>query len=119
MIKGVIIVNNHGKPRLVKFYQAVESEQLQQTVIRRVYQQVTSRPDSFCNYLEGAVPEWGENVVAFVVARDGSGLDAAALDRYCIETLEVSDPERRIMVYFDSATCSSPPTRRDHFCHLC
>lgn len=25
MIKGVIIVNNHGKPRLVKFYQSVVS----------------------------------------------------------------------------------------------
>ena len=32
-------------------------------------------------------PEWGENVVAFVVARDGSGLDTAALDRYCIDTM--------------------------------
>jgi AP-3 complex subunit sigma len=29
-------------------------------VIRRVYQQVSRRPDSFCNYLEGAIPEWGE-----------------------------------------------------------
>lgn len=26
MIRGVIIVNNHGKPRLVKFYQTVVSE---------------------------------------------------------------------------------------------
>lgn len=25
MIRGVIIVNNHGKPRLVKFYQTVVS----------------------------------------------------------------------------------------------
>lgn len=28
MIRGVIIVNNHGKPRLVKFYQTVVSEEL-------------------------------------------------------------------------------------------
>lgn len=55
MIKGIIIVNNHGKPRLVKFYQSVESEALQQSVIRRVFQQVAARPDSFCNYLEGIV----------------------------------------------------------------
>lgn len=27
MIRGVIIVNNHGKPRLVKFYQTVVSRQ--------------------------------------------------------------------------------------------
>jgi hypothetical protein len=25
MIKGILIVNNHGKPRLVKFYQSVVS----------------------------------------------------------------------------------------------
>ena len=39
-----------------------------------------------------------------------AGWDSVAyqdlLDRYCVETLEVSDPERRIMVYFDSETCS-------------
>jgi hypothetical protein len=29
MIKGVIIINNHGKPRLVKFYQSVVSPALQ------------------------------------------------------------------------------------------
>lgn len=27
MIRGVIIVNNHGKPRLVKFYQTVVGEE--------------------------------------------------------------------------------------------
>ena len=60
MIKGIIIVNNHGKPRLVKFYQPVSSEAMQQSVIRRIFQQVSSRPDSFCNYLETMVcPEWG------------------------------------------------------------
>ena len=39
---------------------AVHGEERQQAVIRRVYQQVSTRPDSFCNYLEGSVPEWGE-----------------------------------------------------------
>jgi AP-3 complex subunit sigma len=62
MIKGIIIVNNHGKPRLTKFYDdALESEALQQNVIRRVFQQVSARPDSFCNYLlldRDIVPEW-------------------------------------------------------------
>eukprot|EP00536_Pseudo-nitzschia_multiseries_P013404 jgi/Psemu1/327170/estExt_fgenesh1_pg.C_5720006 len=89
MIKGIIIVNNHGKPRLVKFYQAVESEQVQQSVIRRVFSQVTSRPDSFCNYLEGAVPEWGENVkliyrhyatLYFIFAVDAQESDLGILD---------------------------------------
>ena len=62
MIKGIVIVNNSGKPRLVKFYQSVSGEDRQQSVIRRVFQQVSIRPDSFCNYLEGSVPEWGENI---------------------------------------------------------
>jgi hypothetical protein len=54
--------NKFSKPRMVKFYQSVESEALQQTVIRRVFQQIAARPDSFCNYLEGIVPEWGEGI---------------------------------------------------------
>jgi hypothetical protein len=28
-------------------------EEAQQSVIRKVFQQVAQRPDSFCNYLEG------------------------------------------------------------------
>jgi len=89
MIKGILIVNNHGKPRLTKFYQSVESEQLQQTVIRRVYQQVVNRPDSFCNYLEGIVPEWGPGTkliyrhyatLYFVFAVDQQESDLGILD---------------------------------------
>lgn len=89
MIKGIIIVNNHGNPRLVKFYQTVESEVQQQSVIRRVFQQVSSRPDSFCNYLEGIVPEWGDNIkliyrhyatLYFVFAVDAQESDLGILD---------------------------------------
>jgi len=89
MIKGIIIVNNHGKPRLVKFYQSVTSEDTQQSVIRRVFQQVASRPDSFCNYLEGSIPEWGENIkliyrhyatLYFVFAVDSQESDLGILD---------------------------------------
>ena len=89
MIKGIIIVNNHGNPRLVKFYQTVESEAQQQTVIRRVFNQVSSRPDSFCNYLEGIVPEWGDNIkliyrhyatLYFVFAVDAQESDLGILD---------------------------------------
>ena len=89
MIKGIIIVNNHGKPRLVKFYQSVESESLQQAVIRRIFQQVAARPDSFCNYLEGTVPEWGDNIkliyrhyatLYFVFAVDQQESDLGILD---------------------------------------
>ncbi|KAL7465754.1 hypothetical protein ACHAXS_006071 [Conticribra weissflogii] len=88
MIKGIIIVNNSGKPRLVKFYQNVFGEERQQSVIRRVFQQVSQRPDSFCNYLEGSIPEW-ENVkliyrhyatLYFVFAVDAQESDLGILD---------------------------------------
>ncbi len=32
-------------------------------------------------------PEWGEEVVAFVVARPGQGLETAALDALCLERI--------------------------------
>lgn len=89
MIKGVLIVNNHGKPRLTKFYQSVTSEETQQRVIRRVFEQVSSRPDNFCNYLEGIIPEWGENIkliyrhyatLYFVFAVDQQESDLGILD---------------------------------------
>ena len=89
MIKGIIIVNNHGKPRLAKFYQSVTSEESQQSIIRRIFQQVASRPDSFCNYLEGSIPEWGSNIkliyrhyatLYFVFAVDSKESDLGILD---------------------------------------
>jgi AP-3 complex subunit sigma len=89
MIKGIIIVNNHGKPRLAKFYQSVTSEEKQQSIIRRIFNQVASRPDSFCNYLEGSIPEWGSNIkliyrhyatLYFVFAVDSKESDLGILD---------------------------------------
>ena len=32
-------------------------------------------------------PEWGENVVAFVVPREGAGLEEDDLDRFCLENM--------------------------------
>jgi len=59
MIKGVVIVNNHGRPRLTKFYSKTGP---QTSLIRSIYSQVASRPDSFCNYLKASTKEWGSNV---------------------------------------------------------
>eukprot|EP00554_Chaetoceros_debilis_P008943 CAMPEP_0194104136 /NCGR_PEP_ID=MMETSP0150-20130528/4493_1 /TAXON_ID=122233 /ORGANISM="Chaetoceros debilis, Strain MM31A-1" /LENGTH=179 /DNA_ID=CAMNT_0038791563 /DNA_START=41 /DNA_END=580 /DNA_ORIENTATION=+ len=91
MIKGIIIVNNQGKPRLAKFYQSVTSEETQQSIIRRIFNQVASRPDSFCNYLESStsIPEWGSNIkliyrhyatLYFVFAVDAQESDLGILD---------------------------------------
>ena len=80
---------SHGKPRLTKFYQDVIGEEAQQQVIRRVFQQVAQRPDAFCNYLEGTVPEWGDGVklvyrhyatLYFVFAVDDTESDLGILD---------------------------------------
>ena len=89
MIKGILIINNHGKPRLAKFYQNVIGEDKQQAVIRRIYQQVHQRSDSFCNYLTGVIPEWGESTkiiyrhyatLFFVFAVDQQESDLGILD---------------------------------------
>lgn len=52
MIKGVLVVNNHGKPRLVKFYEPIAFG-LQQQAITECYQLISKRPDIVCNFLEG------------------------------------------------------------------
>ena len=58
-------------------------------MIRRVFQQVAQRPDSFCNYLEGSIPEWGEKTkiiyrhyatLYFIFAVDQQESDLGILD---------------------------------------
>ena len=66
MIKGIIIVNNSGQARICKFFQQVHREgyspeEAQQSVVQQVYKQVSERPDSFCNYLEGSIMQWGDD----------------------------------------------------------
>jgi long-chain acyl-CoA synthetase len=44
-------------------------------------------------------PEWGEIVVAFIVAQPGQGLDEAALDAYCLERIaRFKRPKRYLFV---------------------
>ena len=90
MIRGVLIVNNHGAPRLTKFYSPIPPPSTASTVIRRIFNQVASRPDSFCNYLDGTVPEWGGKgtkliyrhyaTLYFVFAVDAQESDLGILD---------------------------------------
>ena len=74
-------------------------EDKQQSVIRRVFQQVNQRPDSFCNYLEGTIPEWGDNTkliyrhyatLYFIFAVDQQESDLGILDliQVFVETLD-------------------------------
>jgi AP-3 complex subunit sigma len=78
MIKAILIFNNHGKPRLSKFYEyyvsfklnllsnfililfiykiklfILKPEDMQQQIIRETFQLVSKRDDNVCNFLEG------------------------------------------------------------------
>eukprot|EP00048_Salpingoeca_helianthica_P015267 m.225878 g.225878 ORF g.225878 m.225878 type:complete len:171 (+) comp16819_c0_seq1:31-543(+) len=52
MIEAVLVFNNHGKPRLTKFFQHFTEDQ-QQAIVRECFQLVAKRPDTVCNFLEG------------------------------------------------------------------
>ncbi|KAI5660964.1 hypothetical protein M9H77_20287 [Catharanthus roseus] len=51
MIKAVIVMNDQGKPRLVKFYnfQVIEK---QQELVRSIYGVLCSRPDNVSNFVK-------------------------------------------------------------------
>lgn len=77
MIKAILVFNNHGKPRLSKFYQyfvsvmtdstchcylllasvknvlLFQNEDMQQQIIKETFQLVSKRDDNVCNFLEG------------------------------------------------------------------
>jgi AP-3 complex subunit sigma len=100
MIKSILIINNHGKPRLVKFFQELDGlEGEQQSVIRRIFQQISQRKEKFCNYLVGSIPEWGDETkiiyrhyatLYFVFAVDKQESDLGILDliQVFVETLD-------------------------------
>ncbi|XP_065886299.1 AP-3 complex subunit sigma-1-like isoform X2 [Dysidea avara] len=52
MIKAIIVFNNQGKPRLVKFFSHFSEEEEQQ-IIREIFHMVSKRDDLVCNFLEG------------------------------------------------------------------
>ncbi|NXM27409.1 AP3S2 protein, partial [Oxyruncus cristatus] len=51
MINAILVFNNHGKPRLVRFYQHL-AEEAQQQIIRDTFHLVLKRDDHICNFLE-------------------------------------------------------------------
>ncbi|CRG87763.1 60S ribosomal protein L8 [Talaromyces islandicus] len=50
MINAVLVFNNNGQPRLTKFYTQLDT-QIQQKLIRQIYDLVSQRPPSACNFL--------------------------------------------------------------------
>jgi len=87
MIKAILIVNNHGKPRLTKFYEKF-SEDKQQQIIRECFTLVSKRPNHVCNFLEGG-SVWSKNdkliyrhyaTLYFIFCVDGSESELGILD---------------------------------------
>ncbi|KAJ1645474.1 Sigma-adaptin 3A [Coemansia asiatica] len=52
MIRSVLIFNQLGKPRLIKFYEPLDAA-TQQGLLREIHSLVAKRSDSLCNFLEG------------------------------------------------------------------
>mmetsp|Transcript_344 Transcript_344/g.959 ORF Transcript_344/g.959 Transcript_344/m.959 type:complete len:159 (-) Transcript_344:11-487(-) len=97
MIKGIMIVNNHGKPRLTKFYEHLPLEK-QQQMIRECYALISKRSDRVCNFLE-EVGVWGKDTklvyrvyatLYFIFIVDGSESELGILDliHVMVETLD-------------------------------
>ena len=52
MIKAVVVMNNHGQPRLTKFYEYTPEDK-QQQFIREAFAMLSRRTDAMCNFVEG------------------------------------------------------------------
>nr|XP_020635707.1 LOW QUALITY PROTEIN: AP-3 complex subunit sigma-1 [Pogona vitticeps] len=99
MIKSNLIFNNHGKPRLSKFYQRY-SEDTQQQIIRETFHLVSKRDENVCNVLEGGCKLIGGSdnkliyrhyaTLYFVFCVDSSESELGILDliQVFVETLD-------------------------------
>lgn len=97
MIKFVIVLNNHGQPRLTKFYEYTPEDR-QQQVVRDVFNIVSKRSDALCNFVEGGTI-FGQDVrviyrhyatlfFVFVVDNAESELGILDLIQVFVETLD-------------------------------
>lgn len=98
MIKAILVFNNHGKPRLSKFYQYY-NEEIQQQIIKETFQLVSKRDDNVCNFLEGGSLIGGSDykliyrhyaTLYFVFCVDSSESELGILDliQVFVETLD-------------------------------
>lgn len=97
MIKYVIVLNNHGQPRLTKFYDYTPEDR-QQQIVRDVFSIVSKRSDALCNFVEGG-NMFGDDVrviyrhyatlfFVFVVDHAESELGILDLIQVFVETLD-------------------------------
>ncbi|XP_021350413.1 AP-3 complex subunit sigma-1-like isoform X1 [Mizuhopecten yessoensis] len=98
MIKAILVFNNHGKPRLSKFYQFY-AEDVEQQIIRETFHLVSKRDENVCNFLEGGTLIGGSDykliyrhyaTLYFVFCVDSSESELGILDliQVFVETLD-------------------------------
>ncbi|KAM9585840.1 AP-3 complex subunit sigma-2 isoform 1-T1 [Trichechus inunguis] len=98
MIHAILVFNNHGKPRLVRFYQRFP-EEIQQQIVRETFHLVLKRDDNICNFLEGGSLIGGSDykliyrhyaTLYFVFCVDSSESELGILDliQVFVETLD-------------------------------
>ncbi|XP_071369660.1 AP-3 complex subunit sigma-2 isoform X3 [Centroberyx affinis] len=124
MIKAILIFNNHGKPRLIRFYQYF-AEDLQQQIIRETFHLVSKRDDNVCNFLEGGSLIGGSDykliyrhyaTLYFVFCVDSSESELGILDliQVFVETLDKCFEnvcELDLIFHMDKGGLSAAPAR--------
>ncbi|PWA01691.1 hypothetical protein BB558_002195 [Smittium angustum] len=97
MIKSVLIFNNFGKPRLLRFFEQLDSNS-QQNVLRETFMLISKRSSSNCNFLEGSKQiknqdlkiiyrQYATLYFVFVVDKSESELGTLDLIHLFVETL--------------------------------
>eukprot|EP00004_Rigifila_ramosa_P002269 TRINITY_DN12357_c0_g1_i1.p1 TRINITY_DN12357_c0_g1~~TRINITY_DN12357_c0_g1_i1.p1 ORF type:complete len:165 (-),score=48.35 TRINITY_DN12357_c0_g1_i1:30-524(-) len=98
MINAVMVINNNGKPRMIRFFDQHYPETKQQQIIKEVFTLVSRRSDRVCNFLEGG-SVWGKDskliyrhyaTLYFIFCVDGSESELGILDliQVFVETLD-------------------------------
>eukprot|EP00759_Apiculatamorpha_spiralis_P050327 PhF_6_TR4601/c1_g1_i1/m.6458/K12399/AP3S; AP-3 complex subunit sigma len=88
MIKGVFIINNHGKPRMVRFFERLTLSR-QHQLISEIYRAASKRTEDMCNFIEN-FNKWPSKdtrviyrhyaTLYFIMVVDGSESELAILD---------------------------------------
>ena len=87
-IKAVFVINNHGKPRLVRFYERFNVSK-QHQLMNEIFRAASKRTEDMCNFIEG-FHKWPSKdtrviyrhyaTLYFIVVVDGSESELAILD---------------------------------------
>ncbi|KAM5206984.1 AP-3 complex subunit sigma-2 isoform 2-T2 [Hipposideros larvatus] len=124
MIQAIMVFNNHGKPRLVRFYQRFP-EEIQQQIVRETFHLVLKRDDNICNFLEGGSLIGGSDykliyrhyaTLYFVFCVDSSESELGILDliQVFVETLDKCFEnvcELDLIFHMDKGGLSAAPAR--------